>query len=58
MEQKAIQGDPTNRSFLASLLDPSAEQQQAGEDDLIAFRTDKEFRILLGLPEISPTPAP
>lgn len=50
--EQAIRLDPSTKSFLAGLLDPSPEQVAKGEDDLAVFQQDKGFRDLLGLQPI------
>jgi hypothetical protein len=47
--RQAIQLNPPDKSFLANLLNPTAEQVAQGEDDLAVFRDDAEFRTALGL---------
>ncbi len=50
--QESIRLDPGAKDFLAGLMNPSPQQQAAGENDLIAFRNEPRFRALLGLPPL------
>ena len=52
--KKAINLDSSQKRFLASLLEPTADSE---DDDLSVFREMNEFRSVLGLPEIKSNPS-